>query len=156
MPTEVVIVGLPRLRRQLKAQVWLPPSQKMLSSAAHLMRDTARQLAMEHSDTGVGAQSFVAEISDGLATVYSPLEYMSVQEHGRSPGSRQPPVGALGGWAKRHGFVGSLFVLARSIGRRGTPARRTFERAISKVLQAIPRLEREASIEIESAWNKVP
>lgn len=44
-------------------------------------------------------------------------------EFGRRAGSKQPPTEEIRGWARRHGIDPKLaFVIARSIGRKGTPA----------------------------------
>ncbi len=75
-------------------------------------------------DTGTGQRAFrkIAATGRGFdltGQVINPLEYMAVLDVGRRPGARPPPPQSLAGWARRHGFTGSLFVLARSIGRKG-------------------------------------
>ena len=75
-------------------------------------------------DTGTGARGWRTIDTKGRAfdlegSVVNPLVYMAVQDIGREPGSAPPPPQALAGWARRHGFTGSLFVLARAIGQKG-------------------------------------
>ena len=75
-------------------------------------------------DTGTGQRGFrvIAPTGRGFAlegAVVNPLIHMAVLDVGRTPGAAPPPPAALSGWARRHGWTGSLFVLARAIGRAG-------------------------------------
>ena len=79
-------------------------------------------------DTGTGARGFrtIPPTGRGFGLegeVVNPLIHMAVLDVGRTPGAAPPPPAALAGWARRHGFTGSLFVLARSIGRKGWRSR---------------------------------
>lgn len=72
------------------------------------------------------AGSLVDDISGGgprlTGTVTSTHPGAIWVERGRRPGRRPPPTGALRGWAQRHGIPadpGTLFLIARAIGRRG-------------------------------------
>jgi glycyl-tRNA synthetase beta subunit len=93
-------------------------------------------------DTGALARSITSEVQSLAARVYSPLQYAAVMEAGRRPGARMPPPAALAGWARRHGYQGSLFTLARAIGRRGIEgtffmraAQQTVERELPGLIQ---------------------
>ena len=154
----VKVDGLDAIVRKLNGNVlYAGPLRTALTKSAMAIETGAKQLVPV--DTHHLQRSITHHVDPSPVPLYAEVgtnvKYAPMVHEGRRAG-RAPRTEYLVGWAKRHGYTGSLFVLARSIGRRGTPARPTFERAISKVLQAIPRLEREASIEIESAWNKVP
>ena len=60
---------------------------------------------------------------DVVGTAGTNLAYARFVEEGRRPG-KMPPVAAIAGWAARHGIEPSAaFLIARSIGRRGTKPR---------------------------------
>ena len=80
-------------------------------------------------DTGTGQRGFRKERATGRAfslegAVVNNMIHMAVLDVGRRPGAKPPPPAALAGWARRHGFTGSLFVLSRAIGRKGWRSRR--------------------------------
>ena len=80
-------------------------------------------------DTGTGQRGFrkIAPTGRGFGlegAVVNNQIHMAVLDVGRTPGAKPPPPAALAGWARRHGFTGSLFVLARAIGRKGWKTRR--------------------------------
>jgi hypothetical protein len=61
------------------------------------------------------------------------VRYGLVVERGRRPNKPAPPRAALRGWARRHGIPESaLFLIARKIGRAGTPARPFLAPAFTK------------------------
>jgi hypothetical protein len=65
--------------------------------------------------------------------VASPLPYVAVLEKGRRPGATPPPTGPIAKWLSRNGGDAKLaFVVARSIGRRGTKAHKMFKNAIER------------------------
>lgn len=87
---------------------------------------TARTLVAR--DQNILANSIAQEITGSGANLTSRIgptvPYGIVVEKGRTPGKPAPPIAAIRPWALRHGFdERSLFVLARSIGRKGTKAR---------------------------------
>lgn len=88
-------------------------------------------------DTGTAAGSITTVILgsplDVTGKVFSPLEYVSVLEEGRRPGSTMPPTEPIARWLSRKGSDPKLaFVVARSIGRRGTKAHKMFARSIER------------------------
>jgi len=78
-------------------------------------------------DTGDGSRAFQKSRPHGRAfalegEVTNRLLYMAVLDVGRTPGAKAPPAKELVPWARRHGWgtdKRSLFVLSRSIGRKG-------------------------------------
>lgn len=88
-------------------------------------------------DLGIGRGSVFTEIRGSTANmrgiVGSGQIHVAVLEKGRRPGATPPPVGPIAAWLSRHGGDAKLaFVVARSIGRRGTKAHRMFRSAIEK------------------------
>ena len=66
------------------------------------------------------------------SVIESAVSYASVIEEGRRAGAKQPPVEAIADWMGRKGISGErgvAFVIARSIGRKGTPGKFVFKRA---------------------------
>lgn len=104
-------------------------------------------------DTSALARSIVSQRRGLMAEVTSSLAYAGVMELGRRPGAAPPPQQALAGWARRHGFTGSLYVLARSIGRKGIVGRRYFERAANQTIAYLPNLVNGALEDLARAWR---
>lgn len=116
----IQIIGLEALTAGVNAG---PPTlvaqlHTALTAGSLLFEGEARALAPR--DTGRLAGSITHTIS-GLSSRIGPsVNYGLYAEQGRGAG-RMPPVGAVSGWASRHGI--NPYVLARSIGRRGTKGR---------------------------------
>lgn len=88
-------------------------------------------------DLGIGRGSVFTEIRGSTAnlrgTVGSAQIHVAVLEKGRRPGATPPPVGPIRSWLSRHGGNAELaFVVARSIGRRGTKGHHMFQNAIER------------------------
>lgn len=83
-------------------------------------------------DTGRLRSSITQEIQGRGAelrgVVGTNVKYAPFVEYGTRP--HWPPVSALEVWARRHGTT--AWAVARGIARRGTKARRMFERAFEK------------------------
>jgi hypothetical protein len=104
-------------------------------------------------DTGTFADSITHEQSGAWpileGEVFSTLRndaLVNTIEDGRRPGAPPPPITGESGaqleaWAGRHGFEdphGSLFALARSIGRKGTPAFAPFQKTHDVIESELP------------------
>jgi len=93
-----------------------------MTAGSLLIEGAARGLAPK--DTGRLAGSITHSISGGGANLTSKIgpsvQYGLFVERGRAAG-KMPPIAAIAGWAARKGI--DPFVLARSIGRKGTRAR---------------------------------
>lgn len=88
-------------------------------------------------DLGIGRGSVFTEIRGSTVNmrgiVGSGQIHVAVLEKGRRPGATPPPVGPIASWLSRNGGDARLaFVVARSIGRRGTKAHRMFKNAIER------------------------
>ena len=76
----------------------------------HVAQDTRRLLGSIHSEIRGEGTSLTGRV--GPST-----RYAFYVEYGRRRG-KPPPVSAIAGWARRHGR--NPFIVARTIGRRGT------------------------------------
>ena len=83
------------------------------------------------------------------------LIYAHVMESGRRVGAPMPPPLALAGWARRKGFEGSLYVLARSISRRGIKGRFFMKAAREAGEQSMIKELKLASKRVEKQWQRV-
>ena len=155
-PQFVVEVPLPKLRRlqaRLKGdELYLEPVQSGITKLSLLTERAAREGAPK--DTSALARSIQTETKPLFGRIHSPLVYHPIMEAGRRPGGRMPPPAALAGWARRHGYTGSLFVLARSIARRGIKGRFYMKAAAKKANNALPNILREITRGIEARWRR--
>lgn len=128
MQIDVRIEGLERLQAGAAAAPATLASEvrTAMTAGSLLIEGTARSLAPK--DTGRLAGSITHQISGGGANLQSKIGpsvgYGLVVEKGRGAGKPMPPEGAIAGWAARKGIPASaLYVLRRSIGRKGIKAR---------------------------------
>lgn len=104
--------------------------------AEQLMAE-AKRLAWAEADTGNFAEGYyVYRLGHANYEVRNSVEYTHYVEEGRAAGKR-PPSEALRGWAERRGMLtgnenkdkGTLYVVARAIGRRGIMGKHILQRA---------------------------
>ncbi len=145
--------SLRRLQARLNgADLYAGPVEGGITKLSLLAERVARQGAPK--DTSALARSIQTEKKPLFRRIHSPLVYHPVMEAGRRPGGRMPPPGALAGWARRKGYTGSLFVLARAIARRGIKGRFYMRAAAKSVRNALPEVLRDASRDIETRWRR--
>lgn len=136
---EIRIEGLEKLQAGLSAgpTTLAAEVRTAMQAGSLLIEGTARGLAPK--DTGRLAGSITHQITGGGANLTSKIgpsvAYGLFAEKGRRAGT-PPPVGAVRGWATRHGM--NPYVLARAIGRKGTKGkpymRPAFDSNVSKVI----------------------
>lgn len=152
MAIEVHVEGLKELQGNLaSAPETLASATHSAMSAGLLLlegdmrrgapRDTGRlQGSIHHTITGGGA-SLTGKVGPSVA-------YAIFVEKGTR--AHYPPVGAIKGWAGRHGM--NPFALARGIARRGTRAQPfvlpAFERQRSKVLALFDKIAVQVAVHI--------
>ena len=112
-----VAIRINKRLRKLPAEFAPVMDRALLATEGALRKEGPR-------DTGTGQRGFRKTRPHGRAfdlegEVTNNLIHMAVLDVGRRPGSKPPPPAALAGWARRKGFTGPLFVLARAIGRKG-------------------------------------
>lgn len=143
--------GIERLRNKLRSpRLIAKPLSALLNRSAEIAEREARTRA--YADRGLLARSISARVEPLGATISSTLSRAT--ETGRKPGQQQPPSTALAGWAQRHGFTGSLFVLARAIARRGIRGRFFMQRALQKTQGAMPTLLRRMGEDVRREWER--
>jgi hypothetical protein len=135
----VQIIGLERLQAGVSAgpATLAAEVRTAMTAGSLLIEGTARSLAPK--DTGRLAGSITHAITGGGANLTSRIapsvNYGLWAEKGRGPG-KPPPVAAIAPWARRHGM--DPYILARSIGRKGTRGkpfmRPAFDSNVSRVI----------------------
>ncbi len=152
---EVVVSpgSLRRLERRLDEDKLIRgPLEEGFTVLGLFTERTAREGAPR--DIGDLQRSIMTEVKPLQRRIHSNLVYHPVMEAGRRPGSRPPPSAALADWARRKGFAGSLFVLARSIGRRGTKGRFYMRKAAKAARAKLPDILGDVATEIEARWHR--
>ena len=77
------------------------------------------------------------------------MKYGYVQEFGRKPGGRMPPVDALKGWARRRlGDENLAFPVARSIAKKGTKPQPFFEPGVKQSMPSVNKFIEKAGLKI--------
>lgn len=151
---EVKVVGFDKVYGKVTdPKIITRPLEKLLTDLGLLAQRVARQQAPR--DTATLQRSIGLEVKPLYATVATHLVYASVMEFGRRPGARMPPLKALEGWARRHGFdKDSIFVLARAIARRGIKGRFFMKKAAIAVEKDMPSRVNAMIRAIEREWSK--
>lgn len=118
---ELKTVGLTSLQKRLGGAGKETQSEMRSAMTASLILLEGEMKRLAPRDTGRLQGSMTHRIEGGgsnlTGKVGPSVRYGYWVEHGRRPG-RAPPIGAISGWARRHGV--HPFVVARAIARRGT------------------------------------
>lgn len=152
--TTIEVEGIPELNKRIRNVQQMKPLQMLLDEASLIAQAAAIEGAPR--DTGELQRSIQRDVQPFSARVYTLKSYAEVMEFGRSPGGKMPPPQALAGWARRHGRDTSpsgLFVLARSIARRGIKGRFFMRKAADKTRRELPRLVQKMADRIENVWR---
>jgi hypothetical protein len=126
-----------------------------LRGVAILQRKTQNADAF---DTGRYQRAWKQRVSNTEVRFWNEAPYAIIIERGRRPGATPPPVKALIPWVKRKLGVstaeakGVAYVVARSIGRKGTKGKKVLIRAMSELREA---LEAEISAALEAVIRRV-
>jgi len=147
--------GLDDLRRKLSPRTYEKAVATMMEDIAIVGERTAKQRAPR--DTGALKRSIHSDARPLSARIFSNLSYAVPVEYGRKPG-KPPPVGALRGWGRRHGW--NPYALAYVIGKYGTKKRRGkrgrffMKAALDIIRKDMPKFVRQASGDIAKRWSK--
>ena len=154
---EFRIPKMDALRRRIKTDVLLlKPVMRLVTKVALVQEREARIGAKPHgADTGGTARS----IESVLPTITAP--WVAVVGHdrpyvdlGRRAG-RMPPVDVIRDWLRRHGGdVDMAFVVARSIGRRGTKGLKFMKRGTDAAKRELPHLVDATIREVEAIFGR--
>lgn len=153
------VEGLDKIlsKTQAPASLLGPPIRRGLTASALLVEGQAKRLVPV--DTGNLRRTITHRVDRApiplFAEVGTNAKYARVVHDGRRAGAPMPPSSALAGWARRHSIPkGSLYVLARSIGRKGIKGRPFLRRALVDMRGQIDAAMSRASKEIEAGWGK--
>lgn len=156
-PFVEVQIDISQLLRSTRPEIILDPARKRLARLTLQVEKQAREGAPR--DTAALRRDIVSETKDLQGRVFFAREavYYRVQEEGRRAGAPMPPPDALAGWASRHDIPtdrGTLFVLARAIGRRGFKGRFFMRKAGEFGNQQLPAMLRDLARDIGVAWGR--
>lgn len=151
MEIKITIDGIERITKKATPEIVAPGVALIVREAALVAQREARTAAPY--DTGALARSIVTNITPLSAEVHTSLASALPMEEGRRAGARMPPPSALAGWANRHGYHGSLFVLARSIGRRGIKGRFYMKKGADATRRALPGIVQRGAALVGKAWG---
>jgi len=128
------------------------PVRKFLERSAKTVEGAAKEKVTV--DTGRLRSSIASEVRTSSAVIGTNLTYAPFVEFGTRP--HFPPVGALRGWARRHGFParGGAFLVARAISRRGTKAKPFLVPSLEQSKPKIKRFFRVMGEEIGKRWRQ--
>ena len=105
-------------------------------------------------DTGRLRASITHKVEPFRAIVGTNLAYSPHVEFGTR--SHWPPLAALQPWARRHGFPAGrqgAFLVARAIARKGTRARRMFQKGVEESRGQIMQMWRTVGGQIAVRWK---
>lgn len=147
MGVTVRVEGLDEALRKLDPRMVDRPCRNFLERGSILVQNEARRLAPV--DTGQLRASIDRDVGAREAVIGTNEDYAPYVEKGTRP--HFPPVGAVAGWARRHGM--EPYAVARAIARAGTrpqpflePGLRNSEGGIRALLPVLA-----AEIEAEAA-----
>lgn len=115
--------------RKLMALTGPPMVRAMRDAALLVQRDAKLGAPVDRGKLRASITPAIESHKDEVVGVVgSNVEYAPYMELGTKP--HWPPPGALAVWARRHGIP--EFLVARSIARKGTKARRYLQKAVTK------------------------
>ena len=138
------------------------PMTRFLTKSALAVEGQARENLTATRDTGRLQSSITSSVDTSpmprWARVGTNLSYAKVHHEGRPKGSHPPAPEELAGWARRHGFAtdrGTLYVLARKIGKKGTKGTKFLTKALKERKGRIDGYARECMVEIARRWGRI-
>jgi len=139
----------PTLRKLAKAQVKAGITAMQITSdrGIQFVHDEIAKTVPSPVDMGTYRWSWKSQDLPRGAMIFNTQLYASVIEGGRRPGARMPPAAVLGEWARRKGLLRDVpkgdmnaamrsigFALARSIARKGIPAKNVLGRVVERLV----------------------
>ena len=147
------LLGTERLRRKLKPEMFRGPAERFIKRGTE---EIEGQIKRETPvDTGRLRSSITRNLTDPLTgRVGTNVKYARYVEFGSRP--HWPPLSAMQPWARRHGFPAGrqgAFLVARAIAKRGTKARKMFQKGMQNSRGAIAAEMRMMLRDIEMKWR---
>jgi len=142
------------IARAIDISSFLGPTRDGLQKVILLAEGAARKAAKPHGeDTGETARAIQSSISPlGIpmyGKVFTKQIGASAIDKGRRPGAAMPPIQPIEDWARRHNIEIPAFVLARSIGRKGTKGLHFMKAAKEEAKRAMPYVRREIGYNVK-------
>lgn len=142
----------------------IPPALERAMHEAVALLEREVKIRTPIGATEVARGSIGSEVRRGISfgrgfsirgLLGSPQRHVDVLEHGRRPGARRPPAEALELWVCRKLGIRDIqeakrvaFVIARSIGRKGTKAVEMFKEAAEQNEEAVVRIFERAGVKV--------
>lgn len=151
---KVTLTGDKELQRKLRNPEFLrgPVRQFLLKSAILMEANVKKETPV---DTGRLRASITHKVEPFRAIVGTNVSYAPHVEFGTRP--HFPPLAALQPWARRHGFPPGrqgAFLVALAIARRGTRARRMFQKGMEQSRGEILRMWHAVGGQIAARWKQ--
>lgn len=151
--------GLPELKAKLTREALvLPIASEGIRTLTTIAEASAKLNAP--SDLGGLHRDIVSEVAPLQGRVHiigaSRGVKSLVVEFGRGAGKKAPAESQLSGWAARHGFGSkqAIFVLARSIARRGIKGRFFMKKARILTRRQMPAVMEKMARQAEAIWGR--
>lgn len=152
--------GLKEIKAKLTREALVLPIASRAIKELTAIAEAAAKLNAPR-DSGGLVNSIVSEVAPLQGRVHIIGAYQShrarIIEFGRGAGKKQPPASSLALWASRHGFGSDkrgIFLLARSISRRGIKGRFFIKRARILTRRQMPRIVEQMGKEAEAIWGR--
>lgn len=151
----VQLTGDAELRRKLQNPEFVRgPLRRFLTRSAVLLEGKVKENTPV--DTGRLRASITHKVEPFRAIVGTNVHYAPHVEFGTKP--HWPPLAPLQPWAQRHGFPAGregAWLVARAIARRGTRARRMFQKGVTESRVKIMGMwRRDVVRDIQREWRK--
>ena len=156
---KVTLTGDAELRRKLQNPEFVRgPVRQFLTKSAILLEQEVKDETP--ADTGRLRAAITHKVEPfraivGVKANSGASSYASHVEFGTKP--HWPPLAALQPWAVRHGFPpgrAGAFLVARAIARRGTRARRMFQKGVTASRGRIMRMWQDVGGQVEARWKR--
>lgn len=134
MSATITIQGLDRLQAGVNAAPATLAREIRAGMVASSALVKATQVALAPRFSSETVNSIAATITATSASIGPSSPHAYYADQGRRPG-KQPPIAAIEPWATAHGI--NAFVLARSIGRKGTRGKPFVAPSLSQNLSKI-------------------
>lgn len=153
MAVQVQVKGFKALVKKINtAEEMHAFKTEILVPAMKTAESTTKAAAPKDSGKLIGA--IVTDIEPFSAKLSIKQDkYPVVQEGGRKPGGAVPPSAALEQWARKHG-IDNVFMLAKSIAKRGYKGRFFRRKGRTAVRKELPKLMENMSRSMEKDWGK--
>ena len=151
---KVTITGDRSLQRKLRdPQFVRGPVRQFLTRSVILLEGEVKKETPV--DTGRLRSSVTHKVEPFRALVGTNVHYAPHVEFGTRP--HWPPLAALQPWARRHGFPPGrqgAFLVARAIARRGTRARRMFQKGMATSRPRIMQMWNRVGMQVQARWKR--